>query len=58
MLELSYPGGFQLAVDVDLVLGRSAYLSVQVKNLSGVAHLRFHRNPYTHWSFAFAQVRL
>ena len=52
-VDLTYHGGFQLAVDVDLVFGKSAYLSVKVTKLQGVARLQFNRIPYTHWSFTF-----
>ena len=55
-LQIDYSGGFQLAVDVDLVLGKSAYLSVHVTQVTGVARLHFHRQPYTHWSISFIEV--
>jgi PDZ domain-containing protein 8 len=56
LLDLSYNGRFQLAVDVDMVFGRSVYLSVMVTKMLGVARLQFTRLPFTHWSFAFCEV--
>ncbi len=55
-MDLSYRGGFQLAVDVDMVFGKSAYLSVKVTRLQGRARLQFSRLPFTHWSFSFVEV--
>ncbi|XP_066999590.2 PDZ domain-containing protein 8 isoform X2 [Anabrus simplex] len=52
-LDLEYSGGFQLAIDANMVLGKMAYLAVKVNNLSGLARLQFTRLPYTHWSFSF-----
>jgi len=56
LLDLTYNGRFQLAIDVDMVFGRSAYLSVMLTKLEGVARLQFTRLPFTHWSFTFTQV--
>ena len=56
VLDITYGGGFQLAVDVDLVFGRSAFLSVRLTKLIGSARLHFTRNPYTHWTFTFTKV--
>ena len=58
LVDLTYNGGFQLAIDVDMVFGKSAYLSVRVTKLSGLARLQFSRMPYTHWSFAFIDVSI
>lgn len=58
MVDLDYGGGFQLAVDVDMVFGKSAYLSVKVTKLQGKARLHMTRQPYTHWTFAFVEVIL
>ena len=55
-IDLTYKGGFQLAVDVDMVFGKSAFLSVMVTKLEGTARLQFTRIPYTHWSFSFIEV--
>ena len=56
MVDLTYNGGFELAVDVDLVLGKSAYLAIKLTKLSGTARLQLSRLPYTHWSFSFYEV--
>ena len=56
LLDLTYCGRFQLAIDVDMVFGRSAYLSVMLTKLQGIARLQFTRLPFTHWSFTFTQV--
>lgn len=55
VLDLTYSGRFQLAVDVEMVFGKSAYLSVVLTKLQGTARLQFTRQPYTHWSFAFTE---
>ncbi|XP_071490252.1 PDZ domain-containing protein 8-like [Diadema antillarum] len=52
-VDLDYGGGFRVSVDVDLVFGTSAYISVIVTKLKGRARLQFSREPYTHWSFSF-----
>ncbi|XP_070554395.1 PDZ domain-containing protein 8-like [Ptychodera flava] len=52
-LEVEYNGGFRLAVDADLVFGRTAFVSITLKHLQGKGRLQFTRHPYTHWSFAF-----
>lgn len=56
ILDLTYNGRFQLAVDVGMVFGKSAYLSVTVTKLQGTARLQFSTVPYRHWSFAFTKV--
>ncbi|CAM9469284.1 unnamed protein product [Lampetra planeri] len=52
-VDVEYSGGFHLAVDVDLVFGKSAYLFVRVARVAGRVRLRFSHLPFTHWSFAF-----
>ncbi|XP_062594613.1 PDZ domain-containing protein 8-like [Saccostrea cucullata] len=52
-VDLDYKGGFQLALGIDLVLGKHVSLSVTVTNLRGRARLQFSHKPYTHWSFSF-----
>ncbi|XP_053366138.1 PDZ domain-containing protein 8 [Clarias gariepinus] len=54
-VDLEYAGGFHLAVDVDLVFGKSAYLFVKMRRVAGRLRLRFSRLPFTHWSFAFVE---
>lgn len=50
---LEYDGGFQLSVDADMVLGRTAFLSVCITKLKGKARLQLTRYPFTHWSISF-----
>ncbi|CAH1777600.1 unnamed protein product [Owenia fusiformis] len=57
-VEIDYDGGFQIGVDVDLVFGKTAFLSVKVKKLQGTARLQFTRQPFSHWSFSFYQEPL
>ncbi|XP_011493840.1 PREDICTED: PDZ domain-containing protein 8 [Ceratosolen solmsi marchali] len=52
-LDLHYSGNFQMSIDVKMLLGKTAYLSLQVKRLTGKARLQFTRVPYTHWSLSF-----
>ncbi|NXN20808.1 PDZD8 protein, partial [Nycticryphes semicollaris] len=52
-VDLEYNGGFQLAIDADLVFGKSAYLFVKISQVTGKLKLVFTRLPFTHWSFSF-----
>ncbi|XP_076654542.1 PDZ domain containing 8 isoform X2 [Halictus rubicundus] len=52
-LDLHYSGNFQLSIDVKMLLGKTAYMALQVKMISGRARLQFTRVPYTHWSLSF-----
>ncbi|XP_019886364.1 PDZ domain-containing protein 8 isoform X2 [Ooceraea biroi] len=52
-LDLHYSGNFQLSIDVKMLLGKTAYMALQVKRVSGKARLQFTRVPYTHWSLSF-----
>ncbi|XP_037543921.1 PDZ domain-containing protein 8 [Nematolebias whitei] len=54
-VDLEYSGGFHLAIDVDLVFGKSAYLFVKMKRVVGRLRLQFTRMPFSHWSFSFAE---
>ncbi|XP_012277461.1 PDZ domain-containing protein 8 isoform X2 [Orussus abietinus] len=52
-LDLHYSGNFQLSIDVKMLLGKTAYMALQVKRVTGRARLQFTRVPYTHWSLSF-----
>ncbi|XP_054688144.1 PDZ domain-containing protein 8 [Grus americana] len=52
-VDLEYNGGFHLAIDADLVFGKSAYLFVKISRVMGKLKLVFTRLPFTHWSFSF-----
>ncbi|XP_072392381.1 PDZ domain-containing protein 8 [Diabrotica undecimpunctata] len=52
-LSLDYTGNFLLSIDAKMKFGKTAYLSIKVKKISGKARLQFSRQPYTHWSFSF-----
>lgn len=54
-VDLEYSGGFHLAIDVDLVFGKSAYLFVKMKRVVGRLRLQFTRMPFSHWSFSFSE---
>lgn len=54
-VQLEYNGGFHLAIDVDLVFGKSAYLFVKISRVLGRLRLAFTRLPFTHWSFCFLE---
>lgn len=54
-VDIEYSGGFHLAIDVDLVFGKSAYLFVKMKRVVGRLRLQFTRMPFSHWSFSFAE---
>ncbi|CAM1330040.1 PDZD8 (predicted) [Pycnogonum litorale] len=54
-MTLDYSGGFQLHIEADTVLGKSAALSVKVVKLEGTGRLQLTRDPYSHWSFAFLE---
>lgn len=53
LVDLEYNDGFSISVDVDLILGRSAYVHIKVVSLKGRARLEFKREPFTHWYFQF-----
>ncbi|XP_048863619.1 PDZ domain-containing protein 8 [Brienomyrus brachyistius] len=57
-VDLEYNGGFHLAIDVDLVFGKSAYLFVKMTRVAGRLKLQFTRMPFTHWSFSFLEEPL
>ncbi|XP_053400397.1 PDZ domain-containing protein 8-like, partial [Mercenaria mercenaria] len=52
-LDIDYEGGFQLTLDVDIIFGAWAYLSISVTKLAGRGRLQLTRVPFTHWSFSF-----
>nr|XP_039256905.1 uncharacterized protein LOC120333633 isoform X2 [Styela clava] len=54
-LDMEYHGGFYLAIDVDLVFGRTAFLAVRITYLKGRIRLHFSRQPCTHWSLSFME---
>ncbi|XP_076834536.1 PDZ domain-containing protein 8 [Brachyhypopomus gauderio] len=54
-VDVEYNGGFHLAIDVDLVFGKSAYLFVKMTRVAGRLKLQFTRMPFTHWSFSFLE---
>ncbi|NXG57222.1 PDZD8 protein, partial [Hemiprocne comata] len=54
-VDLEYNGGFHLAIDADLVFGKSAYLFVKISRVMGKLKLVFTRLPFTHWSFSFME---
>ncbi|XP_056147978.1 PDZ domain-containing protein 8 [Lampris incognitus] len=54
-VDLEYNGGFHLAIDVDLVFGKSAYLFVKMTRVVGRLRLQFTRVPFSHWSFSFLE---
>lgn len=57
-LDVEYSGGFHLAIDADLVFGKSAYLFVKISKMEGRVRLVFSRLPFTHWSFSFVDEPL
>ena len=56
IIDLEYKNGFQLSVDADLILGRSAYVHIKIVSIKGKARIQFTRQPFTHWSFSFIEV--
>ncbi|KFU94414.1 PDZ domain-containing protein 8, partial [Chaetura pelagica] len=54
-VDMEYNGGFHLAIDADLVFGKSAYLFVKISSVTGRLRLVFTRLPYTHWFFSFME---
>ncbi|OCT69738.1 PDZ domain-containing protein 8 [Xenopus laevis] len=52
-LEMEYSGGCHLAIDVELVFGKSASLSVRLGRVIGRLRLVFSRLPFPHWAFCF-----
>uniref|UniRef100_A0A915DNR9 PDZ domain-containing protein 8 n=1 Tax=Ditylenchus dipsaci TaxID=166011 RepID=A0A915DNR9_9BILA len=56
VVELDYRGGFEMSVDVSMIFGRFAHLSVKLLRLSGKARITFTRRPFAHWTFAFIEM--
>jgi hypothetical protein len=56
--EIEYKNGFSISVDVDLILGRSAFVHIKIASITGKVRLQFNKYPYTHWSFSFIDVTL
>nr|XP_061794749.1 PDZ domain-containing protein 8 [Nerophis lumbriciformis] len=54
-VDIEYNGGFHLAIDVELVFWKSAYLFVKMRRVVGKLRLQFTRVPFTHWSFSFLE---
>ncbi|XP_054652002.1 PDZ domain-containing protein 8 [Dunckerocampus dactyliophorus] len=54
-VDMEYNGGFHLAIDVDLVFWKSAYLFVKMRRVVGRLRLQFTRLPFSHWSFSFLE---
>ncbi|MGH0115918.1 UNVERIFIED_CONTAM: hypothetical protein FKN15_054274 [Acipenser sinensis] len=54
-VDLEYNGGFHLAIDVEMVFGKSAYLFVKMTRVVGRLRLQFTRLPFSHWSFSFLE---
>lgn len=54
-VDMEYNGGFHLAIDVELVFGKSAYLFVKMRRVVGRLRLQFTRMPFSHWSFTFLE---
>ncbi|XP_074501783.1 PDZ domain-containing protein 8 [Sebastes fasciatus] len=54
-VDIEYSGGFHLAIDVELVFGKSAYLFVKMRRVAGRLRLQFTRMPFSHWSFSFLE---
>ncbi|KAF5281441.1 hypothetical protein FQA39_LY17795 [Lamprigera yunnana] len=52
-MKVDYSGNFLISVDAKMKFGKTAYLSIKVKQVTGLARLQFTRFPYTHWSFSF-----
>lgn len=55
-VDIDYTGGFIISLDVDLIFGKKASMTVRLKSLVGRIRLQFTRNPCTHWSFSFYEV--
>lgn len=57
-LELDYSGGFRLAIDVELLFGKNAFLAVRLARLQGRVRLVLSRLPFSHWSVCFLEEPL
>ncbi|VDN91201.1 unnamed protein product [Brugia pahangi] len=52
----NFKRGFQSSVDVSMLFGRFAQLSIKLTRLSGKIRLKLTREPFTHWVFAFVDM--
>ncbi|XP_068111425.1 PDZ domain-containing protein 8 [Hyperolius riggenbachi] len=57
-LEMDYTGGFRLAINVELLFGKSAFLAVSLSRLQGRLRLVLSRLPFSHWSICFLEEPL
>jgi hypothetical protein len=55
--EIEYKNGFSISIDVDLILGRSAFVHIKIASITGKVRLQFNKYPFTHWSFSFIDVK-
>jgi hypothetical protein len=53
--DVNYVDGFSISVDVDLILGRSAYVHIKIASIKGKMRMFFTRDPFTHWYLAFTE---
>ncbi|VDO53112.1 unnamed protein product, partial [Brugia timori] len=56
LADIDYSGGFQSSVDISMLFGRFAQLSIKLTRLSGKIRLKLTREPFTHWVFAFVDM--
>jgi hypothetical protein len=56
LFDIEYTDGFSISVDVDLILGRSAYVHIKIASLKGKMKMYFTRQPFTHWYIAFTET--
>ncbi|VDM97176.1 unnamed protein product [Thelazia callipaeda] len=56
LVDVDYTGGFQSSVDVSMLFGRFAQLSIKLTRLSGKVRLKLTREPFTHWAFSFVDM--
>ncbi|KAI1714015.1 PDZ domain-containing protein 8 [Ditylenchus destructor] len=56
VVDVDYRGGFQTSVDVNMIFGRFAHLSIKVLRLAGKARIVLTRHPYAHWCFSFIEM--
>jgi hypothetical protein len=56
LVEVDYKGGFQIAVDANLVVAGYAQLSFKLTHLIGKVRVMLTRHPYALWAFSFSEM--
>ncbi|CAF1181703.1 unnamed protein product [Didymodactylos carnosus] len=57
IFDAVYKEGFCVTVNITLMFGKKCSLYIKIKRIEGQLRLNFKREPYTHWTLVFKQLR-